>query len=188
MIIRYEITLGASTTAGGKVISADPFTTINGVPVAHEDDQVSCPACNTVGIIKPDGPRLSDTFSGKQLALSGDLCICKCTPPPRLIENQTYACQQFDGDWHAGKAGAAGAAAAKLNEAGSGAATESDGVALVLLDPDTDEPYRHRRYRLQLQDSVIEGTTDRNGATRPLTAQEHASFIQWYVDNDTAPA
>lgn len=188
MIIRYEITLGATTTAGGKVISADPFTTIKGVPVAHEDDQVSCPACNTVGVIKPDGPRLSDTFNGKQSALSGDLCICKCSPPPRLVENQIYACQQFDGDWHAGQASAAGAAAATLNETGSSAATESDGIALVLLDPDTDEPYRHRRYRLQLQDSVIEGTTDRNGATRPLTAQEHAAFIQWRVDNDTAPA
>ena len=104
MITRYEITLGARTTAGGEVISADPFLTIDGVPVAHMDDSVSCPACHTVGVIKPDGPRLSDMFMEKEVALSDDLCICKCNPPPRLVANQTMCYQEIDTDWHAGQA------------------------------------------------------------------------------------
>lgn len=186
MTTRYEITLGASTTAGGKVISADPFLTIDGIPVAHADDQVACPACNTVGVIKPDGPRLSDIFMGKEVALSDDLCICKCTPPPRLLANQAMCYQQIDADWHAGQAGAAADAAAELNAAESNAATP-DGMPLVLLDPDTEQPCKHRPYRLELEGSVIEGTTDQNGATRPLTVAERASFIKWHIDSETAP-
>ncbi|MEW6371788.1 MAG: PAAR domain-containing protein [Pseudomonadota bacterium] len=184
MIIRYEITLGASTTAGGEVVSANPRYTILGVPVAYADDSVSCPACNTIGVVKPDGPRLSETFNGKQVALSDDLCICKCSPPPRLLANQTFSWQQIDGDWHAEQAGAAAGAAAKLNQAAARAAA-SDGIPLVLLDPDTEEPYQHRSYRLELKDGVIEGTTDSKGATRPLTAKERALFVRWYVDSGT---
>jgi len=188
MTVRYKITLGASTTAGGKVTTAPGFFTIQGVPVAYEDDAVSCPACNTVGVIKPDGPRLGDTFNGKQVALSGDLCICKCDPPPRLVENQAFSFQRIDGDWLAGQASAAAAAAATLNGAGSAGAARLEGIPLVLLDPETDAPYRHRAYRLELQGGVIEGKTDGDGATRPLTAWEQAAFIRWLVDDGTAPA
>jgi uncharacterized Zn-binding protein involved in type VI secretion len=90
---RYLITLGASTTAGGKVTSANSSRSVNGVRVAVEDDQVHCPQCNSVGVIKPDGPRLSELCNGKQVALHDDLCLCKCNPQPRLIANQTVACQ-----------------------------------------------------------------------------------------------
>jgi uncharacterized Zn-binding protein involved in type VI secretion len=98
---RYLVTLGATTTAGGKVISTNSFRSINGVEVAVEDDQVSCPKCNSVGAIKPDGSRLSELCNGKQVALHDDLCICKCSPPPRLISNQTLACQSIDVEYHA---------------------------------------------------------------------------------------
>lgn len=187
MIIRYPITVGAETTAGGKVISGNTRSTIHGAAVAHADDSVFCTACNTVGVIKPDGPRLSDTFDGKEAALSDDLCICKCNPPPRLIANQTFSYQQIDDHWHADKAGAAAAAAARLNTADSKPAMP-DGIPLLLLDPDTDEPYRHRRYRLELRDKLIEGTTDRNGATRLLTAEERAWFVRWHIDYTNTPA
>lgn len=188
MTIRYKITLGASTTSGGKVTTAATFFTIHGIPVAYEDDSVSCPACNTVGVIKPDGPRLSDTFNGKQVALSGDLCICKCAPPPRLVENQTFSYQRIDGDWLADQADVAAATAAKLNQGGTHTPAKPDGIPLVLLDPDTDEPYRHCSYRLELLGGVIDGMTDGDGATRPLTAQEQAAFIRWFVVHGTAPA
>jgi uncharacterized Zn-binding protein involved in type VI secretion len=187
MIVRYDITLGARTTAGGEVISADPSCKIQGVPVAYEDDQVSCPACQSIGVIKPDGPRLSDIFDGKQLALSDDLCICKCTPPPRLIANQTHSCQHIAEDWHAGQTRAAGEAALRGNAVAPHAAAPA-GIPLLLRDPHTDKPYSYRAYRLTLKDGVIEGTTDGNGATRPLTAQERAAFVRWHVAPDSAPA
>ncbi|MEW6759298.1 MAG: PAAR domain-containing protein [Pseudomonadota bacterium] len=187
MTIRYEITLGARTTAGGEVISADPFLKIDDTAVAHEGDSVSCPACNTIGVIRPDGPRLSDISNGKQVALSGDLCICKCSQPPRLIESQTCSGQYIDGDWHAGRAAAA-ETAAKRNETRACAGVDADAVPLLLLDPNTEEPYRNRPYRLELKGGIIEGMTDLDGATRPLTAQERASFIRWHVESDDASA
>lgn len=182
MLTRYLITRGASTSAGGKVIEANSVRFINDVPVAYADDPVSCPKCNTVGVIKPDGPRLSDIFNGRQVALSDDLCICKCNPPPRLVADQFFVCQEIDGEWHASEAGTAAEAAAQFNSAES-SATSKDRVPLVLLDPDTHEPFRHRPYRIELTDTVIEGTTDQNGATRPLTAAERTSVLTWHVDH-----
>jgi uncharacterized Zn-binding protein involved in type VI secretion len=97
MLKRYLVTLGARTTAGGKVISANSCRSIDGVKVAVEDDEVSCPRCSSLGVIKPHGPRLSELVNGKQVALHDDLCLCKCNPPPRLIANQTLACQVVEG-------------------------------------------------------------------------------------------
>jgi uncharacterized Zn-binding protein involved in type VI secretion len=95
---RYLITLGAPTTAGGKVTSAHHFMSINGVKVALEGDKVSCPNCNSEGIIKPDGPRLRELFNGKQVALNDDLCLCGCNPPPRLVAAQTSVCQSINAE------------------------------------------------------------------------------------------
>lgn len=93
MLKRYLVTLGAATTNGGEVISASDFRRINGVPVALEGDQVRCPKCHSVGIIKPDGPRVSECARGRQVALHGDLCACRCSPPPRLVASQDLVCQ-----------------------------------------------------------------------------------------------
>lgn len=49
---RYHITLGASTTAGGKVITASSCCSIDGVKVALEGDKIICPACKSQGSIR----------------------------------------------------------------------------------------------------------------------------------------
>lgn len=181
---RYHITLGASTTAGGKVTSAASSRSLNGAKIAYVGDSVSCPRCNAEGVIEPDGPRISESLNGRQVALSDDICRCKCNPPPRLIANQTVLKQIIDAEWAAAKAGAAAETVAKLNTAGTSPATRSDGVPLVLLDPKTEEPYRNRRYKLSLKDKVIEGTTDQNGATKPLTLAERAAIVRWHVEDE----
>jgi uncharacterized Zn-binding protein involved in type VI secretion len=183
MATRYHITVGATTTAGGKVISSYSFKSINGARVAYADDPVSCPKCNSTGVIKPDGPRLSDVFNGKQVALSGDLCVCKCAPPPRLVANQTFSYQTINANWHTDQFVAAAETSAKLNTFESGE-PPIDGDPLVLLDAVTEKPLKHRAYRLELTDGVIEGTTDESGATRPLTAAERATFVKWHVDGE----
>ena len=103
MLDRYFITLGAATTAGGKVTSASHVKTINGVPVALEGDRCWCAACLSEGVIKADGPRLSTTVGGRETALGDDLCICRCSPPPRLVPSQHFMCQRIDSDWDAGR-------------------------------------------------------------------------------------
>ena len=73
---RYHITLGASTTAGGKVISASSRGNVNGERIALKGDATACPGCKSVGKIGCIGPRISESWHGKQVALEDDLCIC----------------------------------------------------------------------------------------------------------------
>jgi uncharacterized Zn-binding protein involved in type VI secretion len=109
MLKRYLITLGAQTTAGGKVSSARSLRSVNSANVALEGDKVWCPKCNSEGTILPDGPRLTETYNGKRYALNDDLCICKCNPPPRLVANQDFVSQSLDVDWQVAETVAAAA-------------------------------------------------------------------------------
>ncbi|QNA88131.1 PAAR domain-containing protein [Massilia sp. Dwa41.01b] len=93
---RFYMTLGATTTAGGEVTSASSLTAIDGAAIALEGDTVSCPRCLSDGVIAPDGPRLDVAHEGRQYALDGDLCLCKCNPPPRLVAVQTRSGQRVE--------------------------------------------------------------------------------------------
>ncbi|QRR09726.1 PAAR domain-containing protein [Burkholderia sp. MS455] len=86
---RYLILDGDHTTVAGTVrVKATPFE-LDGRHIAHEDDDVICPACKSIGKIQCAGPRLPMTGpDGRRVALSDDLCICKCTPPPTLVASQ----------------------------------------------------------------------------------------------------
>ncbi len=94
--MRYYIRDGATTTAGGTVMASSGFNVIDGSPVAREGDAVDCPACGAQGRIECVMPRLSDTFEGKEYALSNDLCICECSPPPKLVADQDIEYQALD--------------------------------------------------------------------------------------------
>ncbi|OFA07239.1 PAAR domain-containing protein [Duganella phyllosphaerae] len=93
---RYHITLGATTTAGGKVISASSNGSINGKKIALEGDAIICPACKSSGKITCVGPRIPETWNGKKVALENDLCICGCALPPKLKPNQSLRCQVIE--------------------------------------------------------------------------------------------
>jgi uncharacterized Zn-binding protein involved in type VI secretion len=105
MIRRYYITVGAKTTANGTVRTGLKSHTINGAAVACEGDEVGCPACGGIGRIVCTGPRLVDMRYGAKAALDGDLCLCKCNPPPQLIANQTMMSQKIDAGDNAPRAG-----------------------------------------------------------------------------------
>ncbi|MFN3354930.1 MAG: PAAR domain-containing protein [Pseudomonas sp.] len=85
---RYLITRGAKTTAGGTVVDGLRGFGINGVETALEGHEVRCPACQTAGAIVCVGPRLKMDAHGRKVALSDDICLCKCDPAPRLITDQ----------------------------------------------------------------------------------------------------
>jgi uncharacterized Zn-binding protein involved in type VI secretion len=158
MIDRYFITLGAPTTAGGKVSSASRFETINGAPVAVEGDTCWCAKCLSEGVIRADGPRLSDTIDGRQVA------------------SQTFMCQSIDSNWFASQEAAATAAAAQANAAGLDA-PERDQLPLVLVDPDTQEAITDLPYRLDLASTQVASTLDHKGWTDPLGEAERASSV-----------
>jgi uncharacterized Zn-binding protein involved in type VI secretion len=93
---RYYITVGAKTTVGGTVVSGLPHGRINGQAMAREGDEVKCPECDSTGTIICVSPRLSEEWDGRKPALDGDLCKCKCDPPPKLIANQTIRSQRIE--------------------------------------------------------------------------------------------
>jgi len=87
--MRYDIRSGDHTTAGGVVFTPHRGDTLDGKELAYEGDVVKCFACGTNGRIVCIGERPHETgVSGKHSALSDDLCVCKCDPPPRLVASQ----------------------------------------------------------------------------------------------------
>jgi uncharacterized Zn-binding protein involved in type VI secretion len=90
---RYYIRAGAKTDAGGVVKASSQHHMVNGMPLAREGDPIDCPACGTQGVIQCTTPRISHTLDGKEFALSDDLCICECSPAPKLVADQGYKYQ-----------------------------------------------------------------------------------------------
>ena len=92
---RYYIHVGDRTSAGGVVLTGLSTHTWHSHANSFEEDTILCPACNSSGMIRCIGTRISNIGpTGKQQALDGDLCICKCNPSPRLIASQdTYGTQ-----------------------------------------------------------------------------------------------
>jgi uncharacterized Zn-binding protein involved in type VI secretion len=184
MLKRYHITLGATTTAGGTVTTASAPCSINGGRVALEGDKVACPSCHSDGVIRIDGPRISERWSGKQVALHDDLCLCKCTPPPRLVAIQTHKCQSIN-DMRAAAPENAGQVGRAPETTPPTSADASDAVPIRFLDPATRQPIQHKQYRLHFRDKVIEGITDDKGETMPITAQDRVALIAWHVDGSS---
>ncbi|MRW92676.1 hypothetical protein GJ699_22005 [Duganella sp. FT80W] len=178
---RYHITLGASTSAGGKVISASSCCSINGIAVALEGDTLLCPACRSQGKIRIFGPRIPESWNGKQVALQDDLCVCKCTPPPRLIANQSLKCQSVGGAPADDHTATQTASAAREEMQSAALGDDAQQVALRFLDELTQAPLDAKRYRLELSDKVIEGVTDSHGYTQPITAADRSQLLAWQL-------
>jgi uncharacterized Zn-binding protein involved in type VI secretion len=90
---RYHIRNGAKTTAGGTVRASATWYKVDGISLAREGDPVNCLACGTEGVIQCVQPRMPNHLDGKEFALSDDLCICGCSPAPKLVAEQTVKYQ-----------------------------------------------------------------------------------------------
>ncbi|UYZ71179.1 PAAR domain-containing protein [Moraxella bovis] len=90
-LTRYYILENDATTAGGIVqTTTNPIVfNVDGKKQSCIGDDVWCSACQSMGKIVPTGPRLSFSLGGAMPALNDDLCLCKCNPPPKLINSQT---------------------------------------------------------------------------------------------------
>lgn len=94
---RYFIVVGDTTTRGGVVLEGEGRTTNHGKALSYHGARVYCPACKSEGHIVGEGPSRPMLLRGKQVALEDDLCMCNCSPPPRLIRSQTNAFMSFGG-------------------------------------------------------------------------------------------
>lgn len=174
---RYTITLGATTTAGGKVILASSNGSINGVPIALEGDLIICPACKSQGQIKCIEPRIPELWNGKKVALENDLCLCGCPSPPRLMPNQTLRCQNLSG-FSEGKSAETSPGTTAM---GPGAGSAFDD-RFFLFDEETDQPMAHTEYAIRRENGNLEyGVTDAKGQTHLLAATVEAESVDIYA-------
>lgn len=172
---RYTLTLGAGTSTGGKVISASGFGSIHGVQIALEGDAIYCPACKSNGEILCIGPRIPESWGGKQVGLSGDLCQCGCPSPPRLNANQRVRYQSLDEPVATPAASTATPFAHQLSN------EEPDTLPIRFLHEHDGSPIAGQPYRLEFPGKVVKGVTDAQGYTQPVTAADRAASIAWHV-------
>ncbi|MCA8258893.1 hypothetical protein LGM89_37055, partial [Burkholderia sp. AU31624] len=85
-MIRYFLAKGDRAGEAVIVEGLDRVTCSNPPPMVHIatlDMKTYCSACKREGYIAPQGPRWPGTGpNGKQWALSGDINVCGCNPPP----------------------------------------------------------------------------------------------------------
>lgn len=95
---RFLLKKGDRSTAGGTVIEGIESCTHHGTPLTFVGAKVYCPACKTTGFVGAKGPRWPDQMMGTEQALEGDICICKCDPPPTMIASQRDSFHQLTSD------------------------------------------------------------------------------------------
>ncbi|HEU4846195.1 MAG TPA: PAAR domain-containing protein [Burkholderiaceae bacterium] len=172
---RYTITLGAPTTAGGKVISASSDGSIGGMPIALEGDLVTCPVCKTAGKILCVGPRIPETWNGKNVALENDLCICRCVSAPKLLPSQNLRCQVIKDSGRA-------LSHALDAQVARGAPTHVFSDRFVLVDAHDGTPLAQREYAVVRANGKLEfGTSDAHGHTHLLSATAQAECVEIYA-------
>jgi uncharacterized Zn-binding protein involved in type VI secretion len=161
MVTRYHIRLGDKTTVDGTVIDGSATEIAMGHCLAHEGDKVSCPKCHSMGQIVCDGPRWSFTGQdGRQAALSGDICLCKCNPAPRLVASQTSMSMHMDASPGIGTGAGQGATAQS---------TLPHDEQFLLRDKATGKTLGNVPYRVQTASgNVISGVTDGNSRTQRI--------------------
>lgn len=158
---RYHIVEGDKTTVDGIV---QPHTgngakvTWHGKIKSYIGDKVLCKACNSMGVIQASGSRVS--FSAHKLmpALNDDLCICKCNPPPKLINSQTVFYETISDE---------ATVAMPLSENGSNSKNPKDYNIAVQFVNDEGMPYINMAYtaRHKRTGQIHTGVTDKEGFT-----------------------
>jgi len=93
---RYILKKGDKSTNGGIITEGIESCTHHGTPITFIGARVWCNGCNSEGVIGWQGPHQKSTMMGKQQALEGDICICKCSPPPVFLASQNSAWHEFD--------------------------------------------------------------------------------------------
>lgn len=143
---RNYLLQGDKSSVGGVITEGIEGMSNDGVPLAFIGAAVACPACNTTGHIVPTGPRWPGNLMGKQAALDGDLCACRCSPQPVMIApnagmGQTFQSSELaamgyqpDGSPIAVTTGLAGIAAMSLVSGTSADAATTNPEGQTLLD------------------------------------------------------
>lgn len=173
---RYFVLHGDTTTAGGEVIGTATHMTVHGKHTAIEGDKVKCPACNSVGVIKCVPPMRTITGHAQaQFAMNGDLCMCKCSPKPRLIASQNFQSMGFS------TATIASMPSAMPWFLASGHKPEAIGLLasqrFLVTNAETGEALSNISYLLECDGNTISGITDAQGMTQYIYSENTDSPV-----------
>jgi uncharacterized Zn-binding protein involved in type VI secretion len=154
---RAILKLGDKSTNGGVVTEGIDSCTHHGTPITFIGARVWCNGCKSEGVIGWKGPHRTATMMGKQQALDGDICLCKCTPPPVMLASQDSAWHSFTSEeWAATSGGTSGTS---MTSEYRGAYDER----IRILDPD-NRPLISVPYHIRTTSGgVYKGLTDASG-------------------------
>jgi uncharacterized Zn-binding protein involved in type VI secretion len=173
--MRYYARKGDWTTAGGVISEGLASFCLGERPASFEGAAVWCPACKSTGRICASGPRRPFMLpNGRQIALDNDLCLCQCSPPPRLIASQSQAGMSVAGD-------------APAHAAQHTSGTNVPELAALFdeqfaICDDRGEPIPHALYSIQLESGAREhGQASASGHTSRLSAMRQVQSVHIYV-------
>lgn len=165
-IRRAILRLGDKTTAGGRVLEGIASQTHRGIPKTFIGAKVWCPACESTGVIGWKGPHHTAIMKGKQQALDGDICLCKCDPPPVCRASQ-------DSAWHVFEPHELASAEHAVHSARAVNSFRGPYDEQFRLVDDNNRPRANVRYRIMVDgQQVISGTTNANGQTERVATQQ----------------
>lgn len=180
-MIRYFLAKG--DRAGDAVIteglSTSTYQEADGrrVELATIYMQTYCNACKKAGFICPSGPRLPGTAeNGKQHALSGDVNICDCKPPPVFfaVRNMTENITSSDIE----RMGAVYKPVGKPLASSAPAPTQAYDHRFQAVSERTGQPLVNYPYTITLASGAeVSGHTDKTGHTKSIDSGAAESAV-----------
>ncbi|AMH43378.1 PAAR domain-containing protein [Burkholderia sp. PAMC 26561] len=166
-MMRLLLCIGDEPETGGFIDPASGGSfSIRGHQVALIGASAYCNACNSTGsIVKAGGPR-RPWHRGVEVAHDGDIVLCKCAKPPRMIATMQSTSTNDDMIESRGE----------VDDYRTGHVHLGDGPghfdqAFTLKDRYTGQPLAGVRYRVQSATGVIhDGITDAAGQTARIHA------------------
>jgi hypothetical protein len=140
-----------------------------------------CTACKQEGYIAPQGPRWPGTgTNGQQWALSGDINICGCTPPPVFYAERSMKMIFTSDELHRLTTASASSAATET------VASNTFDRHFRITNQHTGKPLAGIPYRIVTDDGEeYEGRTDLQGHTLRVSSDWDISATLHVIENET---
>ncbi|HEV3427842.1 MAG TPA: PAAR domain-containing protein [Paraburkholderia sp.] len=108
-MLRRYVCVGDGPETGGEIRSfqSHPYS-ISGHQAAIVGGKAWCLACESVGTIAKAGGLRRHVHCGKELAVDGDVLLCKCERPPKMLSRVQTIAWFEDGGEGRGQYGSAG--------------------------------------------------------------------------------
>ncbi|WP_167760245.1 PAAR domain-containing protein [Paraburkholderia pallida] len=171
-MLRRYLCIGDAPETGGMITPhpGRPYT-IRGYQAAIIGGEAFCAACKTTGkITKAGGPR-RHIHCGNELALDGDILLCGCPTPPRILATRQSIAWHEDMGYGRGQ---------------RGSAQDIEPIPLLLVFDEQVQPVGHGAstgypYFIEASDGQqFAGRLDESGALpRVNTALEDSYKVYW---------